>query len=117
MEPIFATLIVFGSITFVIIKLAQYSHDFKTKLIEKGLSVEESKALFAKPKQFLSINPLRNLQIGVLSLFAGLGIFVGQAFDRMYDYETFIPTSILISCGIGLILFYFISKKKIGSDN
>lgn len=113
MEFIFATLIVFGSITFIILRLAQYNHDFKTKLLEKGLTPDEYKQLFNKPKQFWAINPLRNLQIGMLSLFAGLGIFVGQAFDRIYDYETFIPTSILISCGIGLIVFYFISKKKV----
>lgn len=114
MEPIFVTFIVFGSITFIIIRLAQNTHEFKMKLLEKGLTSDEYKELFPKSERFklmASINPLRNLQVGILALFAGIGIMIGQALDRVYDYETFIPTAMLISCGVGLIIFYFISKR------
>ena len=116
---IFVTLIVFGTITFIIIRLSQNNSDFKMKLLEKGLTSEEFKGLFPKNKgmgQMFTINPLRNLQVGILALFVGIGIMIGQAFDRMYNYHTFIPTSMLISCGVGLIVFYFIAKKKIGKE-
>ncbi len=119
MEPIFVTLIVFGSITFIIVRLAQNTHEFKMKLLEKGLTSDEYKELFPKSERFklmASINPLRNLQVGILALFAGIGIMIGQALDRAYNYETFIPTAMLISCGVGLIIFYFISKRYTKPD-
>ena len=116
---IFVTLIVFGTITFIIIRLAQNNSDFKMKLLEKGLTNEEFKELFPYKKgmgQMFTINLLRNLQVGILALFVGIGLLIGQTLDSLYNYHTFIPTSMLISCGVGLIVFYFISKKKIGKE-
>jgi hypothetical protein len=119
-QGVFIVAIVFGSIAITIIKISQDRHEFKMKLLEKGLTPAEFKELFPKTKglmQTITISPLRNLQVGILALFVGIGLLIGQAFDRMYNYETFfIPTSMLISCGVGLIVFYFISKKKLNKE-
>jgi hypothetical protein len=118
-SPIFIILIIFGSITFIIVYIKQTNHEFKMKLLEKGLTSDQYKELFTKNmgmRQMFTINPLRNLQVGILALFVGIGLMIGQALDRIYNYESFIPTSMLISCGCGLIFFYFISKKKVNKE-
>jgi len=117
MEAIFINLIIFGSITIIVLKIAQQNHDFKLKLLESGLTGEQFKALLPTNKgikYFFNINPLRNMQVGILSFSVGIGIICGLVIHNVIgrDADATMSASILISCGIGLIVFYFISKKK-----
>ena len=79
----------------------------RMKLIEKGQNPDEGMNLDEYRKQ----SSLRN---GILLLFFGLGIFIGQWLVRRYsglDDILMIMTMILIFGGIGFIINFIIMKN------
>ncbi len=83
------------------------------RLIEKGITPEEVKAYFSdsnvKPK-----NPYSSLKWGILLTFLGIGIFVANVLEGIYDVEEGIMMGIIILCaGLGFLVYYGVVSAKI----
>jgi len=87
-------------------------HIERRALIEKGVTPAELRDLGAVRGQ---PNPLSNLKWGLLGIFLGLGLIVGGWLHDAYHFEEHIYfASMLVSGGIGLVIFYFVASKKLG---
>ena len=89
------------------------------RLIEKGLTPEEVKAYFAdantKPR-----NPYSSLKWGILLTFLGIGIFLANLFESIYDIDEGLMMGIVVlSSGLGFLVYFAIinSKTKNQSQN
>lgn len=96
-------------------KKNETQHRERVLMIEKGMSPE----MFESPtkKHFRAEHPLVSLEWGMVSSFVGLGLLVASMLNRFagLDNEIFVAC-MLISGGIGLILFYFIAAKKLKEE-
>lgn len=111
--PLAAIVFTFGIPGILIFWWLYTKHREKMRLIEKGLPPEEVKAYFAdsnsKPK-----NPYSSLKWGVLLTFLGVGIFVANLIEGMYDVEEGVVMGIVIlSAGLGFLVYYSIVSSKI----
>lgn len=80
-------------------------------LIEKGITPAELRDLGATKGE---IRPLTNLKWGLLGIFVGLGLIVGGWLYDVYNFEEYIYFAcMLVSGGIGLVVFYFIASRKL----
>jgi hypothetical protein len=135
--PLFAMLIFFGSITFIVWKWIESNHKIKTALLEKGFKPEEN-PLLSKPI-VRGMNTLRSLQIGLVVLFIGLGTLIGTIINNAFFWSIVdqyrnnpvnwnlihrfdsIEGGTMFACiticgGIGLVVFYFIAQKKMKEE-
>lgn len=116
MEPAVIVLIVFGSVGFVIFTWIQSRHKERIAMIEKGVKASELKG--AMMPDLLRPNPLSSLKWGLLAMFVGAGLILANILDRYYYFHDSIYfASMLISGGIGLVIFYFIAAKKMSSSS
>jgi len=111
--PLFAIVFTFGIPGILIFWWLYTKHREKMRLIEKGLTPEEVKAYFAdtnaKPK-----NPYSSLKWGVLLTFLGIGIFLANLLEGMYDVEDGVMMGIIVlSAGLGFLVYYSIVSSKI----
>ena len=84
----------------------------RRSLIEKGVTPEQLRDLNAPYGN--RVRPLSSLKWGLLSIFVGLGLLVGGLLYEIYYFEEYIYfASMLISGGIGLVIFYRIASKKL----
>jgi len=115
--PLGAIVFTFGIPGILIFWWLYTKHREKMRLIEKGLTPEEVKAYFAdtntKPK-----NPYSSLKWGVLLTFLGIGIFVANIMEGMYDVEEGVMMGIIVfSAGLGFLVYYSIVSSKIKSQS
>ncbi|MBC8042574.1 MAG: hypothetical protein IAF08_03935 [Rhizobacter sp.] len=96
-------------------KRNETQHRERVMMIEKGMSPD----MFESPtkKHFRAEHPLVSLEWGMVSSFVGLGLLVASMLNRFagLDNEIFVAC-MLVSGGIGLILFYFIAAKKLKEE-
>ncbi|HYF03642.1 MAG TPA: DUF6249 domain-containing protein [Patescibacteria group bacterium] len=102
-------------------KFLQNRHRERMSIIERGLDPIAYKELYGKPK-FLKGDDLGMgaLKWGLLAVFVGLGIFVGDWLRVLWGYhhgtEFYYPAAMLICGGIGLVIYYQIAARKAKSD-
>ena len=111
--PMVAIVFTFGIPGVIIFWWLYTKHRERMSLIEKGLTPEEVKAYFAdanvKPK-----NPYSSLKWGILLTFLGIGIFVANLLEGMYDVEEGVMMGIVVLCaGLGFLVYYGIVSSKI----
>lgn len=111
--PMLAIVFTFGIPGIIIFWWLYTKHRERMRLIEKGLTPEEVKAYFAdtntKPK-----NPYSSLKWGILLTFLGIGIFVANLLEGMYDVEEGVMMGIIVLCaGLGFLVYYGIVSSKI----
>ena len=74
-------------------------------LIEKGASAE----LFNKPAK----TSTWWLKIGIMAMGVGLGILMGNALTNAgLDEEVAMPSMIFLCAGLGLVVSYFVTRKR-----
>jgi hypothetical protein len=96
-------------------KFFQNRHRERMQIIERGLDPVAYRELYAIPKFKFRSDRLGVLKWGLLAIFVGIGAFIGDALHSMsgrgFETDFYYPVSMLISGGIGLIVFYFIASK------
>jgi hypothetical protein len=118
MNPdILIPLTIFGGATAVFWKYFEGRHKERMAMIEKGVTPAEFKSTnsMINPFRVFQGNVLSNLKWGLLFIFIGIGMLVGQQLHYVigFDEESAIFGSILISGGLALIIFYFFAAKKL----
>ena len=87
-------------------------HNERRAMIEKGITPADLRELEAPHGS--RVRPLSSLKWGLLSIFVGLGLLIGGLLYEIYYFEEYIYfASMLISGGIGLVIFYRIASKKL----
>jgi hypothetical protein len=112
---IFIPIFLFGSIALVLYKFFDTRHRERMAMIEKGLTPAEMASV--SPRRFLA-HPLTNLKWGLLALFVGLGVFIGNFIHEsttMDDGPAFFG-SIFISGGLALVVYYVIAARKLKNE-
>lgn len=95
----------------VLITMIASRHRERITMIEKGMSSEDIKALFTRG-QFRT-NPLTVLKWGLLLVFVGLGILLGNYLDAAYGVRDGVMVGLVaLFGGIGLTVFYGFAAKK-----
>ncbi len=113
---IFIPIFLFGAIALVLYKFFDTRHRERMAMIEKGLTPAEMASV--SPRRFLA-HPLTNLKWGLLALFVGFGIFVGnyvQSVTMMDEGPAFFG-SIFISGGLALVVYYVIAARKLKNES
>lgn len=109
---IFVPIFLFGGGALVLWKYYDGRHRERMAMIEKGLTPTPMQSGFLK--QFVA-NPLGALKWGLLAVFVGIGIFVGNWMHDvvMIKEEAAFFGSTLISGGLALVLYYIIAARKV----
>jgi nitrate/nitrite transporter NarK len=103
----------FVSVAAVIIMNIASRHRERLTMIEKGMSSEDIKALYTRGQ--FRFSPLTTLKWGILGVFVGMAIMLGNYLDQVYQVrDGVIIGLVILSAGIGLVLFYAIASKKQG---
>jgi len=85
-------------------------HRERMAILEKGISSEEIKAIYAKD---LRRDPLVSLKWGLLLILGGLAVLVGRFLhDRYFVEEEIMLGLVPLFVGVGLLIFYAIASKK-----
>jgi len=122
MQDVLMVIAVFGSISYALVTIIRSvsDHKLKRKLIERagmddklGAALSESlKSVSANPEQ----NRFANLKWGLLFLFAGIGLIAIEYLD--FHYSSTLPFGILsTSIALGYLVYYFILKNEVKSNN
>ena len=111
--PMVAIVFTFGMPGVIIFWWLYTKHRERMRLIEKGLTPEEVKAYFTetnnKPR-----NPYSSLKWGILLTFLGIGIFLANLFEGIYDLEEGVMMGIIVlSAGIGFLVYYGVVSSKL----
>jgi len=107
--PVLVTATIFYFVAYIV--RLSYEHKIRLKLLEKGLSEEQTKAL--NFTGFTSGSPA-SLKWGIVSTALGAGLFLRIILNRMIDIELrdeFTLGLMLLLAGLSLIVYYFIDKK------
>ena len=115
--PMVAIVFTFGIPGVIIFWWLYTKHRERMRLIEKGLTPEEVKAYFTetnnKPR-----NPYSSLKWGILLTFLGIGIFLANLFEGIYDLEEGVMMGIIVlSAGIGFLVYYGVVSSKLKNQN
>jgi hypothetical protein len=110
--PIF----LFGGAAAVLWKYFEGRNKERMAMIEKGVTPSDFKSTTSF--HFWRGSVLSNLKWGLLFVFIGIGLLVGNQLHSTFyfDEESAIFGSMLISGGLALIIFYFIAAKKIKEE-
>ncbi|HAY34393.1 MAG TPA: DUF6249 domain-containing protein [Ignavibacteria bacterium] len=114
--PVVAIVFTFGIPGIILFWWIYTKHREKMRLIEKGLSPEEVKAYFAentKPK-----NPYSSLKFGLILLFFGIGIFLANVAESIYDVEEGVMMGIIVTfIGLGFLIYFLVVSSKTKSES
>jgi len=115
--PVVAIVFTFGIPGIIIFWWLYTKHRERMRLIEKGLTPEEVKAYFAdtntKPR-----NPYSSLKWGILLTFLGIGIFLANLFEDLYDIEEGVMMGMIVLCaGLGFLVYYSVVSAKIKNQS
>ena len=112
-SEIYIPIVLFISVAAVIIMSIASRHRERLTMIEKGMASEDIKALFARSS--FRMNPLTTLKWGILGVFVGMATLVGNYLDQAYGVrDGVIIGLVILSAGVGLVVFYVIASKKQG---
>ena len=106
-------IIMFIVIGFVISFYLMTRSKERQTLIEKDINVDDLKRLYSKP-----FNRYNTAKWAFISLFGGIGIFIGIyiAENLSRGEDGYIPASIAVSVGIGLLLWQKIYGDKANDE-
>ena len=115
--PVVAIVFTFGIPGIIIFWWLYTKHRERMRLIEKGLPPEEVKAYFAdtntKPR-----NPYSSLKWGILLTFLGIGIFLANLFEDLYDIDEGVMMGMIVLCaGLGFLVYYSVVSAKIKNQS
>ena len=115
--PLAAIVFTFGIPGIIIFWWLYTKHRERMRLIEKGLTPEEVKAYFAdtntKPR-----NSYSSLKWGILLSFLGIGIFLANLFENLYEIEEGVMMVIIVfSDGLGFLFYYAVVSSKMKSQS
>jgi len=115
--PVVAIVFTFGIPGIIIFWWLYTKHRERMRLIEKGLTPEEVKAYFAdantKPR-----NPYSSLKWGILLTFLGIGIFLANLFEDLYDIDEGVMMGMIVLCaGLGFLVYYSVVSAKIKNQS
>jgi hypothetical protein len=86
-------------------------HKERLAIVEKGLSIDEIKAMHVRE---VRRDPLSSLKWGLLFLLAGIAIMLGNFLHVQYNVdEGVIVGLVCFFVGIGLVIFYGVAAKKL----
>lgn len=106
-------IVLFISTAAVIIMHIASRHRERITMIEKGMSSEDIKTLFARG-QFRA-NPLGVLKWGILFVFVGIATLLGNYLDAVYGIRDGAMIGLItLFAGLGLVVYYSIAAKKQG---
>ncbi|MCX6121803.1 MAG: hypothetical protein NTX44_09305 [Ignavibacteriales bacterium] len=110
---IIVPIVLFGGTAAVLWTFFEGRHKERMAMIEKGISPANFKS--TTPFRLFQGNVLNNLKWGLLFVFAGIGLLVGQQLEYYFGFheDSAVFGSILITGGLALIIFYFIAAKKL----
>jgi len=109
--PIAIVGITFLSIVAIVASAVLTRHRERTMMIQKGLSPEEIKAIYAGDSS--PANPLRPLKWGLVLIAIGLAIILGLWLEAAYNVEGGIyPALIALFGGLGLVVYHVIARKR-----
>jgi 4-amino-4-deoxy-L-arabinose transferase-like glycosyltransferase len=114
-EEIIVPVVLFGGTAVVLWKFFEGRHKERMAMIEKGVSPAEFKSPSSTPFRLWQGTVLSNLKWGLLFVFSGIGLLVGQQLEYYFGFheDSAVFGSILITGGLALIIFYFIASKKL----
>ena len=102
---------IFIGAAIVLVNYFSSRHKERIKMIEKGLSAEDIKALYSRE---VHRDPLSSLKWGIIFVLGGAAILLGYTLHHSYNMEeSIIPGLVVLFVGVGLVLFYMIASKKI----
>jgi hypothetical protein len=118
--PLFGIIFSFGIPGIIIFWWLYTRHRERMRLIEKGLTPEEVKSYFKHEGK--RVTTFSTLKWGLLLTFLGLGIFLANLFEHLYDIDDGLMTGIIIfSAGLGFIVYFLIvsnkKKEEVDKDN
>jgi Na+/melibiose symporter-like transporter len=107
-------IVLFSAIAAVFFVWVTSRHRERMSMIEKGLSSDEIKAMYSRD---VKRDPLNSLKWGLLFLLTGVAVMTGNFLHNQYGMEEgpAMISTICLFVGIGLVLFYSIASKKVGS--
>jgi 4-amino-4-deoxy-L-arabinose transferase-like glycosyltransferase len=114
MDPgILVPLTLFGGAAAVLWKYFEGRHKERMAMIDKGVNPADFKS--TPTFRLWQGSVLSNLKWGLLLVFAGIGLLVGQQLEYYFGFheESAVFGSILITGGLALIIFYLIATKKL----
>ena len=104
-------IILFLTIGMVIIVALINRHRERMSMVEKGMSANDIKALYARKMQ---MDPLNSLKWGILFVLGGVAVMFGNFLVERFNVQP--PVIVGMVClfvGVGLVLFYSIASKKV----
>ena len=104
-------IILFIIIGFVVSFHLMTRHKERQLLIEKGSSIEDLKML-----NFKSLSPYNTAKWAFILLFGGGGLFFGIWISEQMREDGYIPASIAVFVGLGLLLWQKIYGAKATDD-
>lgn len=110
-EEIFIPMTLFIAIAFVIYFYMMTRHRERMLILEKDVSVEDLKQLFARPK-----SNYNTAKWALIFLFGGSGLFFGIWLNEMTREDGYVPAAVLVFIGLGLLVWQRLYGKK-GEDN
>ena len=110
-EEVLIPIVFFVFMGVVILAIIRSRHQTRMAMIEKGLTSDAMRAVFAKD---ISRDPLMSLKWGILFVFGGLAILLGNLLHYRFNVEEGVIIGLVcLFAGFGLLLFYSIAAKKI----
>jgi hypothetical protein len=86
-------------------------HKERMEMIQKGMGAEDIKSLYARGGWHSS--PLASLKWGMVFIGVGVAVLVGMWLRDAYMVgEGVYPGLIALLGGLGLVVFYFIARRK-----
>ena len=86
-------------------------HKERITMIEKGMSSDDIKALYARNIQR---DPLSSLKWGIIFVLGGVAVMFGNFLvERFHVEPPIIVGMVCLFVGVGLVLFYSIASKKL----
>ena len=87
-------------------------HKERVSMLDKGLKPEDIKQLYQRGS--LQVNPYSSLKWGIVFVAIGLAVLIGMWLRQNYYVDEGIyPALIALLGGIGLVVFYFLTRKKV----
>jgi hypothetical protein len=113
--PLFGIIFSFGIPGIIIFWWLYTRHRERMRLIEKGLTPEEVKSYFKHEAR--RGTPFSTLKWGILLAFVGLGIFLANLFEELYEISEGVMTGMIIfSAGLGFIVYFLIASSQAKED-
>lgn len=110
--PLVAIIFTFGIPGIIVFWWLYTKHRERMRLIEKGLTPEEVKAYFSDVEK-KPTNKYSSLKWGILLTFLGIGIFVANLLEDIYEIEEGVMGGMIILCtGLGFLVYYAIVSAK-----